>query len=389
MQKKTVGIIGAGIAGLNCARLLEDKFEVSLFDKNSKVGGRILSSEESGFILDHGFQVYLPGYPEAREAFNNSLLDLNYFSQGALIRVNDKFHNFSDPMREPKNIFYTLLAPIGNLKDKFLILKLKKAVKKIHPELRNISTYDYLKDFGFSEEMIARFFKPFFSGIFLERELNTSAYFFSFLFDIFSTCKAAIPKNGMMELPLNLLNQLKKTKLLLNTEITKISGKEMTINGSNKSYDYIICAYDNITTEFQTVTTDYFQTDKCESLRPTLFLNGNSSGVINHIAPMSAVNPNYGPKEQELWAVNLLTPNQDTSIQEVEKELKDWFQNKNFTHIKRYTIRKSLPKTPQYGQREIKVNGIYQCGDHMQDPSINGALKSGRLVAEKILLENE
>jgi predicted NAD/FAD-dependent oxidoreductase len=100
---------------------------------------------------------------------------------------------------------------------------------------------------------------------------------------------------------------------------------------------------------------------------------------------MSSVNKNYSPKGKQLWAVNLLSPNEDTSVKEVERELTDWFPDKKLTHIKRYTIRKSLPNSPQYGQREIKINGTYQCGDHMQDPSIDGALKSGRLVAERIL----
>jgi hypothetical protein len=34
---------------------------------------------------------------------------------------------------------------------------------------------DYLRDFGFSESMIDRFFRPFFGGVFLEKDLRTSA----------------------------------------------------------------------------------------------------------------------------------------------------------------------------------------------------------------------
>jgi hypothetical protein len=388
MQTKKIAIIGAGLAGLNCARLLENDFEVTIFDKNSQVGGRILSSHKDGNILDHGFQVFLPAYPEAKNAFNYEALNLMSFTPGALIRIGENFHKFSDPIRQPLDIMATLTAPIGNIKDKLLILKLKIAVKNLDPKLKKISTYYYLKDFGFSEDIINHFFRPFFSGVFLERDLKTSAYFFSFLFALFSNCKAAVPANGMMELPLNLFHQLKKSTVLLNAQVTNINDKSIDVNGSQQAFDYVICAYDNMSCEFQSVTTDYFQTPQAIASKPTLYLNGNTTGVINHIAPMTLVNPRYSPNGKFLWSVNLLTPNHETSVEVVKNELSQWFAGVDFTHIKRYTIRKALPSSPLFGQGKILKNGVYQCGDQMQDPSINGALKSARLVAELILSSN-
>jgi hypothetical protein len=385
MPKKKIAIIGAGLAGLNCARLLEKDFDVSLFDKEPQVGGRILSSHEDGYILDHGFQVLLPNYPEAKKAFNYKELQLMNFTPGALIRVGSFFYKFSDPLRQPQDIMATMLTPIGNLKDKLLILKLKIAAKSPSEKLKKISTSEYLKDFGFSEDMINGFFNPFFSGVFLERELKTSAYFFLTLFSLFSSAKAAVPKNGMMELPLNLLRQLKTTNIFLSSKITNLTSYSLRVNGTEQIFDSIVCAYDNKSSHFNTLTTDYFTTDQAIALKPTLYLNANKKGSINHIAPMSLANPEYSPKGKYLWSVNLLTPHEKTSVIDVQKELSEWFLGASFTHLKRFTIEKALPNSPQFGGGDILSNGIYHCGDQMQDPSINGALKSGRLVAELII----
>lgn len=385
MTKKKIAIVGAGLAGLNCARLLEKDFEVSLFDQAAQVGGRILSSYKNGYILNHGFQVLLPNYPEAKLAFNFEELHLMPFTPGALIRIGSQFHKFSDPLRQPQNILATLRAPIGNLKDKLLILKLKIVAKDPSFHLKRTTTYDYLVDFGFSEGMINGFFRPFFSGVFLETELKTSAYFFLTLFSLFSTAKASVPKNGMMELPLNLHRQLKTTNVILGSKVTKITSNSLHINDSEEQFDYVICAYDNRSSDYRTVTTDYFTTEQAIALEPTLYLNGNGRGIINHIAPMRAANAEYSPEGKYLWSVNLLTPNETTSVQDVQKELCDWFGGVRFTHLKRFTIDKALPSSPQFGEADILRDEIFYCGDYMQDPSINGALKSGRLVAELIL----
>ena len=179
---KKVAIVGAGISGLNCAKYLESNNNISIdiFEKTDRIGGRIKSDRHDGFILDHGFQVLLKSYPEAKKTFNYQELELYNFKAGASINGNV----IGDPLREPLEIIPTIFSDIGTIKDKFLILKLKAQLFN-KENLNNISTIEFLKRFGFSEKIINSFFRPFFSGIFLNKQLDNNAHFFNFLFKIF------------------------------------------------------------------------------------------------------------------------------------------------------------------------------------------------------------
>jgi predicted NAD/FAD-binding protein len=50
-----VAVIGAGIAGLSCARTLTDHaIDVVVFDKGRSPGGRMATRRADGFQFDHG-----------------------------------------------------------------------------------------------------------------------------------------------------------------------------------------------------------------------------------------------------------------------------------------------------------------------------------------------
>lgn len=55
---KSVAIVGAGLSGLTLARSLGDRFEVELFEKSAKPGGRIASRVTPQTTFDHGAQFF-------------------------------------------------------------------------------------------------------------------------------------------------------------------------------------------------------------------------------------------------------------------------------------------------------------------------------------------
>ena len=59
-------IIGAGLAGLACARrLTQSGIACTVLEGSDDVGGRVRTDRMEGFQLDRGFQVFLTGSPSA------------------------------------------------------------------------------------------------------------------------------------------------------------------------------------------------------------------------------------------------------------------------------------------------------------------------------------
>ncbi len=58
LKNPKVAVIGAGLAGLNLARLLSDVAEVVVFEKSDKLCGRMATHQSHGFSFDHGAQFF-------------------------------------------------------------------------------------------------------------------------------------------------------------------------------------------------------------------------------------------------------------------------------------------------------------------------------------------
>ena len=184
----------------------------------------------------------------------------------------------------------------------------------------------------------------------------------------------------MQELPLNLAKQLKRTNIHLNSNVEILDEQTLkSPDGNIQTYDFIVQAYPSPSTDFYSVTTDYFWTEEDHtSASLKLF---TKTKFINHIAPVSAANPYYCPRGKSLYSVNSLC---EATVEQISSELTNLYPQKEFNFIKRYIIKKALPKKSHLN---IVNRTKYQCSDAMETPSINGALASGRKVAEEILRE--
>ena len=220
-------IVGAGLAGLTCAKVLRERSaEVVVFEASDGVGGRVRTDALDGFLLDRGFQVYFTSYPVSKRHLDHAKLDFRSFDPGAIIHRGREKSILSDPLRDPGALVPSLLSDAASLEDK---LRTAELAAKIVPGTAatadeeggdaDVSTLDYLRASGLSERFIASFFRPFYGGVFLSRSLYTSSRVFRFTFRMLAAGQTVVPARGMGEIPKQLAAHLPDGAVHLNSPV--------------------------------------------------------------------------------------------------------------------------------------------------------------------------
>ncbi|MFT5238620.1 MAG: phytoene dehydrogenase-like protein, partial [Flavobacteriaceae bacterium] len=306
-----IHIIGAGVSGLVAATVLEQNgFHPVIIEATDRVGGRVKTDIIDGYQLDHGFQVFLTAYPAAKKYLDLESLELQKFLPGASIFKNGKQMIIGDPLRDTSLLFSTLFSGIGSFSDKLKVLKLnirlkKKTLSDIFSD-KEQSTLSYLRDFGFSDQMIAQFFKPFFSGIFLEPRLETSSRMFEFVYKMFGEGYATLPKAGIEAIPRQLAKNLKETTFKFNTKVVSIKDEEITLSNNEKlkSHFTIVAAeastlISNLkgqSVEWKSCDTLYFETENRVIKKPLIGLIPEDDALINNIFYHTSIETNVNKK---------------------------------------------------------------------------------------------
>jgi phytoene dehydrogenase-like protein len=379
-------------------------------EASDDVGGRVRTDHVDGYLLDRGFQVLLTAYPEARRVLDYSSLDLRPFYPGALVRFNGRFHRVADPWRRPVDALTHVFSPIGTLWDKCAVARLRHRVRtgSIDELLQRPETTSHaaLINASFSDVMIERFFRPFFGGVFLDRELRTTSRMLEFVFRMFSQGEIAVPARGMGAIAQQLASSLPTETIRLQMRVKGIQeGAVFLASGEQIRPRAVVLATDGTTAAqvfdvqvvppSQKVTCLYFATPKTPLAEPILALNGDGQGVVNSLCVISAVAPTYAPPESALVSVTVLG-DPVVSDQELEtvvrSELATWFGHDvhhQWRHLRTYRISYALPQ--QYPPSQVSTDypvrirpGLFVCGDHYGTASINGAMESGHKAAEAV-----
>ena len=403
-------IIGAGLAGLSCARILQKQgIHYLLLDGAEKVGGRIRTDVVDGFQLDRGFQVLQTAYPDAKQILSYPDLKLKSFFPGAMIRYQDKFHRLADPFRDLYTAAKGLFSPIGSLKDKLLvgILRTQVAFETLEKLLQKpeVTTLQRLKTFGFSDVIIDRFFKPLYSGIFLENELSTSSRAFDFNFRMMALGDICLPAEGMEAIPRQLLTMLEPARVRLNSKVASLSeNKVILASGESLTAPKIVLAVDQpqackllevtVVPKMKTVITLYFTASTPPTSSPILFLNAESSGPVMNMCVPTNVCKSYAPEGKSLISCSVLKHDfvsEEMLVQKVLEQMKQWFGNQvdAWKHLRTYKIDNALPAQElplqDVSSKPMQVRkGLYKCGDYGGIASIQTALQSGRVVGEAL-----
>jgi protoporphyrinogen oxidase len=406
-----IHIIGAGISGLIAAKTLESQgYSPIIIEATDRVGGRVKTDIIDGYQLDHGFQVLLDAYPKAKEHLDYKALNLQEFQPGATIFSNGKLQTIGDPLRNLSLLLPTITASVGTLSDKIKIFKLNRSLKKksIDAIFKTdaTSTLDYLKAKGFSNQIIQQFFKPFFTGIFLEPDLKTSSRMFEFVYKMFGEGLAVLPKAGIGAISEQLREQLKVTKFVFNTKVQSVADKTITLSdGTSLNTHFTIITsgasqlipnLNNQDVQWKSCYNLYFETDSRTILKPLIGLVADDEALINNIFFHNSIETEQRGT-RELLSVTVVKQHElslNELIQRVEVELLKYFNIKNLKHLKTYNISQALPDI-EHLQNDISPTEtqikptIFLAGDYLLNGSLNAAMVSGERAAQGVIMSLE
>jgi phytoene dehydrogenase-like protein len=418
-------VIGAGLAGLTCAKhLYEGGQQVLVLEAADAVGGRVRTDiHEDGYRLDRGFQVLFSAYPAAERHLNFERLKMRKFDPGAILVKDGKHYEIADPLREPDRLLAGLFNPLISTADKLRILRLRRDVVglsvgdifdgKGQPGGQDESTEAYLRRLGFAEEgFIRHFARPFYGGVFLDRSLQTSARMFQFTFKMMATGNTIVPAEGMQRIPEQLAAALPAGSIRYHARVTEVlveNGKARGVrlaNGETLAADMVVVATETRTAEKLTgmslPTTPvgsiclYFAGSERLYAQRKVLLNANSDGLINNAVLLTNIAPTYAPPRKHLLSVTVLnTTEQDDEAlaRRCRGELARWFLDADLSGWKflaAYRIPYSqFAQTPgifnHLPDNHTPVEGMFLAGEYTKSSSIQGAMHSGEYAAKAIL----
>ncbi len=425
-------VVGAGVAGLTCARLLQTAgADVVVLEASDGVGGRVRSDKVEGFTLDRGFQVLFTAYPTAQKFLDYARLDLQKFDPGALICRAAKQFVLSDPIRDPSALAASVLSPVVTPADKartalLSVQLLAKSVQAIMDEPGDETTLAFLQRHGFSSAFIENFVRPFFSGVFLEDKLETSAKTFQFDWKMLTSGDTVVPAKGMGQISEQLAEPLfAADKILLNAPVQELVRTSDTFrcvgvrfaNGETLKADCVVLATPapeaarllghnappKLPKGKNGTTTVYFTSDHAPVFPgKKVALHANINPFVGNAVQIEQVAPNYAPPGKHLLSAAILgIPNGDDEAiaRRALSDLRRMVAGDKIALRALDTYRPLRVYRIPYGQfpqppgvydalpenADSGLLGVVLAGEYTAASSFNAAMRSGEKAADLIL----
>lgn len=401
-------VVGAGLAGLSAAvHLTRHGRRVLVLESADQAGGRVRTDLVDGYRLDRGFQVFNTAYPEPARLLDLTALQLRCLVPGALVYAGGRRHRLVDPRRRPASAPATVTAPVGTLADKARLGALA-ARDALAPAgwLKgggDRTTEQALRRFGLSGRLVEQFLRPFLAGVFLERELSTSARFFHLVWRSFARGRICLPANGMGAIPAQLAALLDPAALRLRQTVQAVQPHHVTLTGGERlAARAVVVATDPATAvrllpglpevPMRGVTTVYHRADESPLGEPILVLDGQQHLIAN-TAVLTDAAPSYGPGTGALVSTSVLGGVHGADLEPaVRARLATLYGTgtSSWEHLATCRVPAALPAMPPPHplRRPVRlVPGLYVCGDHRDTSSIQGAMVSGRRAAAAVLAD--
>ena len=398
-------IVGAGLAGLACARSLADRGrDVRILEGSTRVGGRLGSDVVDGIVCDRGFQVTMSNYPTLESMVSSDTLPRHDFESGAVV-VTDRIRTrILDPARRPFASTGPLLAGFVKPRDLFAALRLRRDARRVaagghRPGL----ACEYLDGSGFSEPFRRGFLDPFFCGVMLDPTLAVSTDRFLRTAHRFATGRAQLPTGGMQSIAESMAAPIRE-RIEFGVAVERLEARTLHLtDGSSRSGDHIVLATPVDVTRrllglpplppertWSTTSAVHFRTTIPLPTERLIVLDGRRDSPINLVCVPTAVAPGYAPDGISTVLASLrpsvgVAPETDAdSVRRAAATLLDVDADR-LELVTRTDVHTALPRPGLPPLAVETPEGVELAGDHLSDPSIEDAIRSGIRAADATL----
>lgn len=426
-SRSPVVVVGAGMAGLTCAAELRAAGrEVVVLEAADGVGGRLRTDRHpKGYVLDRGFQVVLEAYPALRRQVDVDGLLPAAFDAGALVWTGRRLVPVADPLRHiaalPRDLTTSLFGAGDKVRLALLAARARlatwqSAAQAAGDPTRDRSAAEALWAAGFGRGFVDRFARPFWGGILLDRSLATSAGPFRFTLKMFLEGYALLPEGGIQSLPERLARRLPLGSVRLNRPVEAIVVEEgratgVRVGGQTLPASAVVVATDPPAAKRLTgiaaipdrgigCATVYLAGARHPGIGPRLVLDGTGTLAVNHLAPLSVVNPSYAPAGRHLLAAVVLGEAQealgddealgararDEAAAMLGQAAADW----SVLSVVRVPFSQYAQPPGIHGRlpkNQTGTHGLFLASEATVDSSYNGAMLSGEAAAHAVMGE--
>lgn len=398
-------VVGAGLAGLNAAlQLQRDGKQVLVVEAADAVGGRMRTDEVDGLLLDRGFQILNPAYPELQALGVLEELDLRRFDAGIMVALESGIERLGDPFRRPQWLLSTVASHIGDVKAK---AKLLAALAHIwiggslgQPAPRAGSVEQALSADGVDDVTYQRVLRPFLTGVFLDDPANVAAGYGDFVLRSFVQGTPSLPSRGMGALPRAMEMRLQPGTVRLHTAVHAVRKGGVDTEHGHVSAQHVVVAVDPRQArtwfpqlqvpETRACTTWYHVTEDAPTSDRAILVDGLARGPVVNSVAISKVAPSYASRGRTLMSSTTLGTEQSADREAHVRrhlELMWGVSTSSWQLVRADVVEHALPALgitdPLF--RPIEAgDGVWLAGDHRDTPSQQGALVSGARVARAV-----
>lgn len=405
-----VVIVGAGLAGLAAARQLSiHGLDVTVLEAGDDVGGRVRTDRVDGLLLDRGFQLYNPAYPEAARVLDHDALDLKAFVSGLVAQTDRGPTRLADPRRQPRWATDALSSRSGPLAAKLRFAAYAWGTARASTTSRadrpDMPSDVALLSAGIDAAFLEAVVRPFLSGVFLEDRLATSRRFMDLVLTSFVGGVPSVPARGMQAIPEQLRDALPEGTVRCGVRVETVTDGRIGTDAGDLSTRSVIVATDAPAAAGllpglhvpagRDVTTWYYIADCDPALltagEPVLVVDGRGRGPLVNTVVLTHAAPTYASGDRILVAASALGLHDDSESElAARNHLAQLYGvgTRGWQHVATYPVPYALPAmVPPFEVRRPVTLGewLFVAGDHRDTSSIQGAMVSGRRAADAVL----